>query len=67
MMGKAEAERLKTDKSMKMINEMRVRLKIPEIVKMMRNCLRCNDRFYSHGIGNRICPGCSNIQGDKRR
>jgi hypothetical protein len=24
-----------------------------------RACLRCDKRFLSHGIGNRICPACA--------
>jgi len=30
-----------------------------EAASKMRNCLKCNNQFYSEGIGNRICEYCN--------
>ena len=47
------------------VNKIRAHHGLPLYAEATRTCLRCQKGFTSWGIGNRICPTCTEVNEEK--
>lgn len=48
------------DKYLREVNNARKQLGLGPVVKLKRNCLKCEKEFIAIGRVNRLCYGCGN-------